>query len=95
MLMETMLKRHEEIISTLQKENNNIWVRPETTGKKTQWGTLNEIIELSKNFKQISSSVLLSELNPSLSERGAYILLIVCKNSLFSIDNGLVTQLAL
>lgn len=48
-----MIERHKIIIDTLQKENNNIWVRPETTGKKSQWGTLDEIIELSKEFNQI------------------------------------------
>lgn len=48
-----MIERHKIIIDILQKENNDIWVRPETTGKKSQWGTLDEIIELSKEFNQI------------------------------------------
>ena len=52
-LMKTMLERHKVIIETLQQEDNNIWIRPETTGKRSQWGTLDEIIELSKNFSQI------------------------------------------
>lgn len=52
-VLDRMIKRHEIIIDTLQKEDNDVWVRPETTGKKTQWGTLDEIIELSKNFSQI------------------------------------------
>ena len=29
----------------------NVWIRPETTGKNTQWGDLDEIIQLSKIFK--------------------------------------------
>lgn len=49
----TMIERHKTIIETLEKENNSIWIRPETTGKKSQWGTLDEIIELSKHYKQI------------------------------------------
>jgi len=52
-ITKTMIERHKVIIETLQEENNNIWVRPETTGKRSQWGTLDEIIELSKNFSQI------------------------------------------
>ena len=52
-LMDRMIERHKIIIDTLKEEDNNIWVRPETTGKKSQWGELDEIIELSKNFSQI------------------------------------------
>jgi len=52
-LMDTMVKRHSEIVNILQQEENNVWVRPETTGKKSQWGTLEEIVELSKNFSQV------------------------------------------
>ncbi len=52
-ILKKLIERHEIIVETLQKENNNIWIRPETTGKRSQWGTLDEIIELSKNFNQI------------------------------------------
>lgn len=48
-----MIERHNKIIETLDSENIDIWVRPETTGKKSQWGTLDEIIELSKNCKNV------------------------------------------
>lgn len=34
-----------------QKGINDIWVRPETTGKSTQWGDYEEIIRLSKEFE--------------------------------------------
>lgn len=43
----------EKICSQLEAEGNSIWVRPETTGKGTQWGTLEEIVELSKHFKYV------------------------------------------
>ena len=49
----TVYKATEQICSVLEKEDNNIFVRPETTGKGTQWGTLEEIVELSKNFKNV------------------------------------------
>ena len=52
-LMDRMIERHQIILDTLKEENNNIWIRPETTGKRSQWGTLEEIVELSKNFSQV------------------------------------------
>lgn len=42
-----------KIIEVLEKNNNKIWVRPETTGKGTQWGDVDEIIRLSKEFDQV------------------------------------------
>ena len=48
-----MIERHKKIVDILKEEDNNIWIRPETTGKNSQWGTLDEIIELSKNFKTV------------------------------------------
>ena len=49
-VFDKLIKRHEVIFDALKKENNNIWVRPETTGKESQWGDIDEIIELSKIF---------------------------------------------
>lgn len=45
--------RTAQIIEILEKENNKIWIRPETTGKATQWGDIGEIIKLSKEFDQV------------------------------------------
>ena len=42
---------HEKIFNAINPEN--IWVRPETTGKKTQWGDIDEIISLSKEFEHV------------------------------------------
>ena len=41
------------IIDELKKSDNRIWIRPETTGKATQWGDLDEIIRLSKEFETV------------------------------------------
>lgn len=41
------------IIETLEKEKNNIWVRPETTGKQAQWGTIDQILDLSQDLEQV------------------------------------------
>lgn len=52
-VFDKLIKRHEKIFETLDRENNNIWVRPETTGKETQWGSIDEIIEMSKIFPKM------------------------------------------
>ncbi len=43
----------QRILDILEKENINVWIRPETTGKSTQWGDFEEIIRLSKEFEQV------------------------------------------
>lgn len=52
-----------KIIDLSNKENLNIWIRPETTGKPTQWGDLDEIIKLSKTFNKILPCVDFSHLH--------------------------------
>lgn len=42
-----------KILDVLNKNNIKIWIRPETTGKATQWGDYEEIIRLSKEFEQV------------------------------------------
>jgi len=51
------------ITAALQKSGNKIWIRPETTGKATQWGDLDEIINLSKEFEQVLPCVDFSHLH--------------------------------
>lgn len=45
------------------KEGINVWIRPETTGKPTQWGDLDEIIRLSKEFENVLPCVDFSHLH--------------------------------
>lgn len=52
-----------EITDELAKVNNKIWIRPETTGKSTQWGDLEEIIRLSKEFETVLPCVDFSHLH--------------------------------
>ena len=48
------IKNQTKIITDeLSKIGNKIWIRPETTGKSTQWGDLDEIIRLSKEFETV------------------------------------------
>ncbi len=51
------------ITDALSKVENKIWVRPETTGKGTQWGDLEEIINLSKEFETVLPCVDFSHLH--------------------------------
>ena len=53
----------EIITKELVKVNNKIWIRPETTGKATQWGDLEEIITLSKEFETVLPCVDFSHLH--------------------------------
>ncbi|MEM3562993.1 MAG: TIM barrel protein [Candidatus Jordarchaeaceae archaeon] len=58
------VKEHlSQIVTILQDEGNNIWIRPETTGKKSQFGTLNEIIKLSQEVEQVLPNVDFAHLN--------------------------------
>lgn len=44
-------------------EGSNVWIRPETTGKATQWGDLEEIIKLSNDFERVLPCVDFSHLH--------------------------------
>ncbi|MDI6730498.1 MAG: TIM barrel protein [Candidatus Altarchaeum sp.] len=44
------LKNTEKI---LKDESNDIWLRPETTGKKTQWGNIKEVIKISTELENV------------------------------------------
>ncbi len=45
--------RIKEIIDVLKSENIKIWVRPELTGKETQWGDLDELIRISNDIEMV------------------------------------------
>ena len=42
----TVKKYLEEVLTQLKQENNRVWTRPELMGKSTQFGTLEEILNL-------------------------------------------------
>jgi len=50
---EQVKKQLKEIVRTLRDEDNTIWIRPETTGKPTQWGDLREVLDVSKEIEQV------------------------------------------
>lgn len=53
----------QRIIDVVEREKINVWIRPETTGKATQWGDLDEIINLSKEFEKVLPCVDFSHLH--------------------------------
>ena len=62
-----------KISEILKRENVDVWIRPETTGKETQWGDLEEIIRLSKEFDNVLPCVDFSHLHArSVGEYNTY-----------------------
>ena len=53
----TIKNNLKEIISTLKKEDINIWIRPETTGKESQFGNVDEILQLSQELDNVMPCV--------------------------------------
>ena len=52
-VFDKVVKQFEIITDILKKENTDIFIRPETTGKGTQWGSLEEIVKISKIFDRV------------------------------------------
>lgn len=68
-----VVRQTERIIKTLEQANINVWIRPETTGKATQWGDLDEVINLSKEFEQVLPCIDFSHLHArSVGEYNTY-----------------------
>lgn len=62
-VFDRIVKQTQRIIEVVEKEKLKVWIRPETTGKGTQWGDLDEIIALSKEFKQVLPCIDFSHLH--------------------------------
>lgn len=62
-VFERVKKQTERIIEVVEKEGLKVWIRPETTGKAVQWGDLDEIIRLSKEFHQVLPCIDFSHLH--------------------------------
>jgi deoxyribonuclease-4 len=49
-----MVKKHlQQVVNTLRKEGNNVTISPEVTGKPSQFGTLEEILQLSSEIEGV------------------------------------------
>lgn len=62
-VFERVVSQTKRIIEVVEKEGLKVWIRPETTGKGTQWGDLDEVINLSKEFKQVLPCIDFSHLH--------------------------------
>ncbi len=62
-VFDRVVEQTKRIMEVIEKEKINLWIRPETTGKTTQWGDLDEIINLSKEFKQVLPCIDFSHLH--------------------------------
>ncbi|MDO8717181.1 MAG: TIM barrel protein [Dehalococcoidales bacterium] len=47
----------QEVISILRGENNRIWIRPEIMGKATQFGTIEEILQLCTEVEGVAPGI--------------------------------------
>ncbi len=54
---ETVKTNLKEIIKKLKNDSNPIWIRPEITGKETQFGNLKELLKLSTELEQVMPCV--------------------------------------
>jgi deoxyribonuclease-4 len=53
-----MVKRHlQEVVNTLRKEGNKVTISPEVTGKPSQFGTLEEILQLSSEIEGVAPCI--------------------------------------
>jgi len=52
-----------EVAEVLDLEGNKIWIRPETTGKLSQWGSLKEILKLSSELERVRPCIDFSHLH--------------------------------
>jgi len=52
-----------EIVKMLKSEGNNIWIRPETTGKPTQFGSIEELVKISSELDGVLPCIDFSHLH--------------------------------
>ena len=53
----TIKRNLEEVVSQLRRKGNKIWVRPEVTGKGTQFGTIEEVLNLSAELDGVAPAI--------------------------------------
>jgi deoxyribonuclease IV len=60
---ETVRSQLKAIVKTIRNEGITLWIRPETTGKDSQFGTVEEIIHLGQEVEQVMPCVDFSHLH--------------------------------
>ena len=46
-----------QVVEKLRETGNKIWIRPETTGKHSQFGNLSEVLKLSQELEQVQPCI--------------------------------------
>jgi len=82
-----VLERLKEIVSELKESGNEMWIRPETTGKESQFGTIKEIIQLSQEVENVLPCVDFAHLHARTN--GKYNTTEEFREVLTMIENGL------
>lgn len=54
---EVVKQELKKVVDTLKEEGNDIWIKPELTGKATQFGDLQELIKLSQEIEQVQPCI--------------------------------------
>ena len=62
-VFDRVVNQTKRIMDVVEKEGLKVWIRPETTGKGTQWGDLDEVIALSNEFERVLPCIDFSHLH--------------------------------
>lgn len=60
------------VLKKLKDKGIKIWIRPETTGKATQWGDIDEVIKLSSELEQVLPCIDFSHLHARDGKNNSY-----------------------
>lgn len=60
------------VLETLDKEGNMLWVRPEVTGKRSQFGDLDETLRLSKELPRVAPCIDFAHLHARTGSYNSY-----------------------
>jgi len=68
-----VVKRHlEEIVNILRREGNNVTISPEAAGKSSQFGTLEEILQLSSEIEGVAPCLDFAHLHARTGKANSY-----------------------
>jgi deoxyribonuclease-4 len=69
----TKVKKHlQEVVNTLRKERNKLMISPEVTGKPSQFGTLEEILQLSSEMEGVAPCIDFSHWHARTGKANSY-----------------------
>jgi deoxyribonuclease-4 len=68
-----VVKRHlQEVMNTLRKEGNKVTISPEVTGKPSQFGTLEELLQLSSEIEGVAPCIDFSHWHARTGKANSY-----------------------